>query len=74
MRGKEFKRLPTSVVPTNYSLTLEPDLEKFWFSGTESVDVVINEETKQIILNSLELQISSASFTTQNNISMICFI
>lgn len=36
---KPFERLPTHVVPKNYGLVLEPDLEKFTFAGEETVDL-----------------------------------
>ena len=32
-------RLPASVVPSRYDLTLEPDLDEATFSGFESVDI-----------------------------------
>ena len=38
---KQFKRLPKSVKPTNYDLTLEPDLEKFSFKGSAVIDVQV---------------------------------
>lgn len=41
---KPFERLPANVVPRNYNLSLQPDLQKFVFSGSEvvSVEVIIN--------------------------------
>jgi aminopeptidase N len=78
MRGgtqsKEFKRLPTNVVPINYAITLKPNLKSFTFSGTETISVKVNEETKQILLNANELQISSASFAPQNGQSITSFL
>jgi aminopeptidase N len=77
MRGtqsKEFKRLPTNVVPINYAITLKPNLKSFTFSGTETISVKVNEETKQILLNANELEISSASFAPQNGQSITSFI
>jgi puromycin-sensitive aminopeptidase len=67
---KKFKRLPTSVVPINYVLTLKPDLKSFTFSGTETVDVIVDEETNQILLNSLEIEINSASFISNDGKSI----
>ena len=66
MRGgataKEFKRLPQNVKPTNYALTLKPNFKNFTFIGNESITVQVKEQTNQILLNALELEITNASF------------
>ena len=36
-------RLPTTVVPRAYDLTLTPDLDTATFSGTSAVDVEVTE-------------------------------
>jgi len=59
---KQFKRLPKSVKPTNYDLTLEPDLEKFSFKGSAVIDVQVTRETKHVRMNCAEINISSATF------------
>ena len=38
---KAFEHLPGSVVPGNYSLRLHPDLQKFTFSGKQTIDVQV---------------------------------
>ena len=38
---KKFERLPKTVVPSNYDLFLEPDLEKFTFNGSEDISVQV---------------------------------
>ena len=38
---KHFKRVPTSVVPRNYKLTLKPNLAKFIFIREEVIDVEV---------------------------------
>ncbi len=53
--------LPTSVVPRKYRITLKPDLTKFTFDGSESVDVSVVEATPEVVLNAVELDIASAS-------------
>lgn len=55
---KQFERLPKNVVPSNYKITLEPDLVNLKFTGEEIIKINIKEETKKIILNSLDLVIN----------------
>ena len=38
---KNFKRLPTSVLPKNYKLCLKPNLTEFTFTGKEVIDVEV---------------------------------
>ncbi len=54
-------RLPRTVIPLRYELTLAPDLEHFTFDGVETVTIEIHEATRQIVLNAADLQITSAS-------------
>jgi len=53
-------RLPSFVVPSHYRISLEPDLEKFTFSGTVEIEVEIGQSTNNIQINSADLEISSA--------------
>jgi puromycin-sensitive aminopeptidase len=53
-------RLPRTVLPQRYELTLTPDLKAFTFDGRESVDVSITESVDEIVLNADELEIRSA--------------
>lgn len=59
---KEFKRLPTDVKPENYTLRLQPDLDKFTFKGQETIDVKVLSSTTSITLNSEEIEIQSACY------------
>lgn len=54
-------RLPRNVVPNRYDLRLSPDLEKFKFDGEVKIDVDVKEAVSEVLLNSLELDIDSAS-------------
>jgi len=53
-------RLPRTVEPERYELTLKPDLDAARFSGEENVRVLIHDETDVIKLNAVELEILSA--------------
>jgi puromycin-sensitive aminopeptidase len=54
-------RLPRTVTPARYDLTLEPDLAAGSFSGTEEVAVTVHERTSEIVLNAKDLLVSSGS-------------
>lgn len=56
----ESYRLPRSVVPSHYEITLEPDLEKFTFAGHEHITVKVIKPVKEIVLNSIELTVDKA--------------
>ena len=58
--GSDY-RLPRTVVPKHYELTLAPDLLAFTFEGIESITVGISEPTDEIVLNAAELEISRAT-------------
>lgn len=57
--GREV--LPTNVKPTKYELTIEPEFSDFTFSGSETIELKVQEESSTITLNSLEIEIHSAS-------------
>ncbi|RWS19687.1 puromycin-sensitive aminopeptidase-like protein, partial [Leptotrombidium deliense] len=59
-----FQRLPKNVIPELYSLTLNPDLQKFTFDGTVVIDVNVVNSTNTILLNALDLVFHSVSFYT----------
>jgi puromycin-sensitive aminopeptidase len=54
-------RLPSTVTPDRYDLTLTPDLSAFTFAGEEWVAVKVHQATAEVVLNALELEIDSAS-------------
>lgn len=53
-------RLPRHVVPHRYDLRLEPDLKTATFSGQETITLTVEQNTKTIILNAVDLTIASA--------------
>jgi puromycin-sensitive aminopeptidase len=53
-------RLPRTVVPERYELTLTPDLDEASFSGESRIRVRVNEAVTELVLNAIELDIQSA--------------
>jgi puromycin-sensitive aminopeptidase len=51
-------RLPRTVVPSRYDLTLEPDLAEATFAGSEVVTVAVEEPVDEIVLNADDLELS----------------
>jgi puromycin-sensitive aminopeptidase len=54
-------RLPRTVEPERYEITLTPDIEAATFAGDERIRVTVHEATDTISLNAAELQIVSAN-------------
>ncbi len=52
-------RLSKFVVPIKYEIKLHPDLENFTFGGTEVITVNLLKDTKEITLNSKEIDIET---------------
>ena len=63
MPATEAVVLPDHVIPNKYTLTLQPDLENFTFTGEETVDIAISGDVSEIILNSSEIEIQSAALS-----------
>jgi len=59
--SKSFERLPSSVIPSHYTITLKPDLQNFTFKGIAVIEVDVKETVKIIKCNANELEIQSAS-------------
>ena len=57
------QRLPLTVVPEHYALTLTPDLKAATFTGVESIDVTITEPSNTITLNSAEIEFEQVTVT-----------
>jgi aminopeptidase N len=58
-------KLPKDVRPTQYAIRIEPDIDKLTFTGSETVKFQADKPVKAIVLNSLELEIVSASIDRQ---------
>jgi aminopeptidase N len=55
----QAQRLPTTVRPQHYSLTLTPDLNAATFTGLEIIDVTLTEPANSITLNAHDLAFQS---------------
>ncbi len=60
MTSENDHRLPRSVVPAHYALTLEPDLVAATFTGCVAIDVDVLEATDAVVVNGAELEVSGA--------------
>src|SRR5438045_2290884 len=54
-------KLPKQVVPTEYSVRITPYIEKLTFTGSETVKLNVRAPVRELVLNALELEITSAS-------------
>lgn len=57
------QRLPSSVKPVHYSLTLTPDLKAATFSGVESIDISLQQPSSAITLNAAEIEFQSVTIS-----------
>ncbi len=60
MPAVDAYRLPRTVVPSRYDITIEPDLDGGTFSGSEAVTVEVLEQTDDVVVNAEELEITEA--------------
>ncbi len=61
------QRLPTTVIPTHYTLKLAPDLKAAIFSGEEAIDVSIQQPTRSITLNAIEITFQSVTILSNGS-------
>ena len=54
-------KLPKQVVPDEYSVRIKPDLERLTFTGSETVKLNVRQAVQRLVLNALDLSITSAS-------------
>jgi aminopeptidase N len=54
-------KLPKQVVPAEYSIRIVPDLDKLTFTGTETVKITARAPVRQLVLNALELEVTTAA-------------
>jgi puromycin-sensitive aminopeptidase len=56
-------RLTSQISPSNYKLTLHPDILSSTFSGQEIIKIKIEKEVRQITLHSKDLDIETVKYT-----------
>ena len=57
----QAQRLPNTVIPEHYALTLAPDLKTATFKGDEVIEVELKEPSTTITLNSAEIAFQSVT-------------
>ncbi|HZD50574.1 MAG TPA: hypothetical protein VE178_17660, partial [Silvibacterium sp.] len=57
------QRLPQTVHPEHYQLTLTPNLKDATFTGSEKIDVVLDQPSDSVTLNAAEIRFQSVSAT-----------
>jgi aminopeptidase N len=58
------QRLPETVRPEHYAIALTPDLKSATYTGKESIDVLLREQTATITLNAIEITFKSVKVTS----------
>ncbi|MGO9450654.1 MAG: hypothetical protein ACLQDV_06345 [Candidatus Binataceae bacterium] len=51
-------KLPKTVVPTHYTVSLQPDLNTLAMPGVEVVDINVLRPTSRLVLNALNMAIA----------------
>src|SRR5262245_4754415 len=60
------QRLPRLVFPTHYDLTFIPHLDQETFDGKETISVSVQQPTREIVLNSLEIEFKNVELESQS--------
>ena len=58
-------RLSRTVLPQHYALHLVPDLENHTFTGSVRIEATADQALKELTLNAIELNVSSAQVNGQ---------
>ena len=60
-------RLPRTLIPSLYRLTLTPDLDAATFAGKVSVDLKASSGTSEVVLNALDVQVDKVEVEEGEN-------
>ena len=55
------QRLSDNIIPTNYNLSLKPNIKDFTYEGTIEINASVKKATNSIVLHSKDLQIKNAT-------------
>lgn len=69
--GTDLYRLPRNATPIRYDLILEPDLDSASFSGKCTATIQIHGPTSTLVLNAIELEITSARLASASEGTVI---
>ncbi|MEY2547373.1 MAG: hypothetical protein QOG48_2490, partial [Verrucomicrobiota bacterium] len=58
-------KLPKTVLPTEYAVRIVPKIDNFTFTGSVTAKLDVKEPTRELVLNALELEITSAALDDQ---------
>src|SRR5437867_2499154 len=58
-------KLPKEVVPLEYCVRIVPNIDKFTFTGAETIKLSVRSQVRQLALNALELKITDASLDSK---------
>jgi aminopeptidase N len=61
----QAQRLPTTAHPQHYSLALSPDLKAATFTGTETIDLTLDQASTTVTLNAAEIKFISVTAASQ---------
>src|SRR5579872_4470708 len=62
--GAYGQRLPQTVIPDHYAITITPDMEKETFHGEETIDVDVKEPVSSIVMNGIGFTYPEVSVTS----------
>jgi aminopeptidase N len=54
-------KLPKQVVPNEYAVRIEPNLEKLTFTGSETIKIEVRAPVREFVLNAADIVLSSAA-------------
>ena len=63
----QAQRLPKTVTPQHYTLTLKPDLRSATFTGKETIAVTLAQAANEITLNAAQITFQSVTITANGN-------